>query len=734
MSRSGKTIRSGVRILVTAGMLGTSNVQADDLIVQIDQPGGVQAVPSSDVQTAQAVSKPEQGSQANAPAEQSDAQLEEIVVSASRSEQRRFDAPAAIDVVRVDPFRAAGPLVNLSELLPAVPGVQVRERQNYAQDLQLSVRGFGTRSTFGVRGVRILIDGIPATMPDGQGQAATASLTSARHVEVLRGPVAQLYGNASGGVVQIFTQEPPFNTASPVYGLSLGAGSYGQRHFNASVAAGEATLAGLLDVSHFSTHGYREHSAAERTQLNAKFVKKFAQDSTLTGIVNGYEQPQAQDPLGLTRAQFNQNPRQADAVALQFDTRKSVSQQQAGLVLDHKLSAANTLRARIYGGLRKVDQTLAFSGSAPTSSGGVVDLDNAYGGAGVNWTHQTALNDLPLNWTVGMEADQLLQTRRGYVNNAGNRGELRRDEEDSARNIDWFGQADWTFAPQWKAIAGLRNSTVTVTVRDRFFTSSPDDSGSVDYRNTSPVLGLVWYARENMNFYGNLGRGFETPTLAESAYRASGSGPNFSLRPSTSTQAEIGVKAKTARGETDFALFNALSHDEIVPQTNSGGRTIFQNAERVQRRGAEFSWKARTGAFNTGLAYTFLDAQFDSSYANSGGTVAAGNRLPGAPQHSAFAEIETTVGPGLKAALEMRAESKVYVNDVNSDTAPGYAVFNLRAAHEYRMAAVKLYLYGRLDNIFNRNYAGSVIVNESNGRYFEPAAGRRIFVGLRSQF
>ena len=220
--------------------------------------------------------------------------LKEVVISASRAEQRRFDAPGAIDAVQVDPFRTASPLVNLSELMGGVPGLQIRDRQNFAQDLQLSVRGFGTRSTFGVRGVRILIDGIPATMPDGQGQAATASLTSAKRIELLRGPLAQLYGNAAGGVLQVFTKDPPVTPDKPEYSLSAGAGSDGQRHIAAGIAGGSDTLGGLLDVSRYSTDGFREHSAARREQLNAKVVAKPSGDTTITGIVNLFDQPLAQ--------------------------------------------------------------------------------------------------------------------------------------------------------------------------------------------------------------------------------------------------------------------------------------------------------------------------------------------------------------------------------------------------------------------------------------------------------
>ncbi|MES2535900.1 MAG: TonB-dependent receptor [Pseudomonadota bacterium] len=661
-------------------------------------------------------------------------QLEPVVVSASRSEQSSFDAPAAIDSVTVDAFRTASPLVNLSELLSAVPGVQVRERQNYAQDLQLSVRGFGTRSTFGVRGVRIIIDGIPATMPDGQGQAATASLTSARRIEVLRGPVAQLYGNAAGGVVQVFTRDPPIS-ATPVTSVSAGAGSYRQRQFGASIGGGSDALSALVDVSHFSTDGYRDHSAAERTQLNAKALAKLSDDTSVTGILNIFDLPVAQDPLGLNRADFENNPRQVVPAALSFDTRKSVRQHQAGFVFDHRFSAADSISARVYAGNRKVNQTLAFSGAAPTSSGGVVDLDSDYYGGAASWTSKAKVNHMPLQTTIGIEAGQQDQWRRGFVNNAGSSGDLRRDEDSRVRNIDVFGQVDWSFTPAWQAIAGVRASKVRFSIADHYLTAaSPDDSGKVDYSHTSPVLGLVWHASDAVNIYGNIGQGFETPTQSELAYRPDGSGPNLALQPSISTQAEVGMKIRSGIHALDTALFIARSRDEITPLTTLNGRAIYQNVDEVERRGAEVSWKAGWGKLSTQLGYTLLDATFRKSFSNGTEMVAAGNRLPGAPMHSLFTELAYKVSDDLSMAVEMRAESKAYVDDVNSDAAPGYAVFNARAGLETRAGAVTIYWFARLDNMFDKHYAGSVIVNDGNRRFFEPAAGRRLFVGARTQF
>ena len=656
--------------------------------------------------------------------------LQEVVVSASRAEQRRFDAPGAIDAVQVDPFRTASPLVNLSELMGSVPGLQIRDRQNFAQDLQVSVRGFGTRSTFGVRGVRILVDGIPATMPDGQGQAATASLTSAKRIELLRGPLAQLYGNAAGGVLQVFTKDPPVTPDKPEYSLSAGAGSDGQHRIAAGIAGGSDTLGGLLDVSRYSTNGFRDHSAARREQLNAKVVAKPSADTTLTGIVNLFRQPLAEDPLGLTRSQFQQNPRQVVPGAITFNTRKTIEQDQAGLVVEHKLTASDTLNARLYGGTRKVDQKLAFQPN------GVVNLDRSYGGVGANWTHAMQVNQLPVRWTVGVEADQLRETRKGFDNIAGNNGALRRNEDDTARNNDVFGQIDWTFLPDWQAIAGVRASRVKFSVDDRFNPAASSTSGSVEYRNTSPVIGLVWHAAETLNVYANLGTGFETPTLAESAYRPGGTpGPNFALKASKSTQGEIGVKLRSGPHSFDAALFEARSKDEIVSSLSSGGRAIFQNADKTTRRGLEASWSAHwTGGLDTRLAYTLLDARFESAYAGAQGPVLVGNRLPGAPRHSLFADVQASITESVKAGLETRLESKTYVNDLNTDAAPGYAVFNASLSREFRYNGAKMVLYGRIDNLLDKTYAGSLIVNDTNARYFEAAAGRRLFVGVRSKF
>jgi len=669
-----------------------------------------------------------------APAVADEATLPDVVVSASRAEQRRFDAPAAIDSIAVDPFTATSPLVSLSELTLTSPGIAVRDRQNYSQDLQIAVRGFGSRSTFGVRGVRLFMDGIPATMPDGQGQASTFDLANASRVEILRGPFAQMYGNASGGVVQVFTPDPPKSGFTGR--ASTGFGSDGQWQAGVMLGGGNERLGATLDAWTFQTDGYRDHSAARRYQLNAKVVAQPSPATRITGQFNYFNQPLAEDPLGLTRAQAEANPRQAIAAATQFDTGKDVEQTQAGVVIDHRLTEQDSLSFRLYGGGRQLTQRLGFSGAAPTSSGGIVDLDRTYGGGALSWTRKTTANGLPLQWTAGIEANGMRDGRHGYVNDNGAQGALRRDETDEAADYGAFAQFNWTVHPAWELVGGVRASMVRLRIDDHFVTAaSPDDSGTSTYRNVSPVLGVVWRAMETLNVYANLGRGFETPTLTEVAY-GPGGGANLGLQASTSRQGEIGMKWQSGGQRLEAALFDADSHSEVVPLSNDSGRTVYQNVDGVRRRGLELGWRGLFGPgerVGASLGYTYLDAYFGESFVNAqGATVAAGNRLPGTARHSFGADLTYRPWGKWMVGVEAKADSKVYADDLNTQAAPGYFIFNLKTGYTFKVGGTQLYVFGRIDNVADRHYIGSVIVNEANGRYYEPAPGRRFFLGLRA--
>lgn len=662
--------------------------------------------------------------------------LPEVSVSATRVERDNMDLPVAIDTVDQRAIREGNPQVNLSESLNRVPGIAVQNRQNYAQDLQVSSRGFGSRSTFGVRGVRLLADGIPATMPDGQGQAATFSLSSAERIEVLRGPFSSLYGNAAGGVVQIFTADGP---ADPTFTTNTSAGSYKSWKLGQQYGGQHGPLNAMIDVSRFETDGYRDHSAARREAGNAKLRYDLGSAGRITLVVNVLDQPETEDPLGLTAAQVAQNPRQATAVAYTFNTRKSISQSQGGLTWELPLSNGDMINARAYAGDRQVTQHLAIplaSQNVVTSSGGVVDLDRGYSGLGLRWTREGQLASRRFSVSAGVDHDRMLERRRGFMNNNGITGALKRDEDDKVSNTDIYVQGEWQATKQLGLFAGLRHSRVSFESKDYYITGANlDDSGAVDYSKATPVIGATWRITPVMNAYANIGEGFETPTFAELAYRPGGAtGLNFALRPATSLHREVGLKALTGgQGHVNVALFRIDTRDEIVVNSSSGGRTDYRNASGTLRKGLEVAWQQQYGmGFQSALAWTLLDATFKDPFTpGTGGTVAAGNRLPGVASNLLYGELVwRDAASGFHAGAELRHSGQVFVNDQNSEAAAAYTIGSLRAGLQQRGKGWRVSGFLRIDNITDRKYVGSVIVADGNGRFYEPSPGRSAMLGV----
>jgi iron complex outermembrane receptor protein len=683
------------------------------------------------------------------PAE-ADKPMSVVVVSGSRNEHLSFDLPAAIDVVGAERIGAAQPKVNVSEALAAVPGLVVQNRQNYAQDLQISSRGFGARSAFGVRGVKLIADGIPATMPDGQGQAATFDLDMAERIEVLRGPYSSLYGNHAGGVVQMFTRDPK---GAPAIELNLSSGSDGMHKADLNAGGKQGSFGWLLDGSRFETDGYRAHSAATRDQAYAKLTFDAAPGARLTVVANGLRQDDTQDPLGVSWATYQRDPRAGEidttdtqtpqrTFADRYDTRKSIDHQQAGLAWDQRFGD-DRLHLTVYGGNRRVIQYQSFSKGfqAPaTHSGGVVDFDRDFYGIDANWLMVRPLGEGTLRTTVGIEAGKSTDARQGAENFIGNefgvKGKLRRDEEDGVRNLDPYLQLEWELG-RWVFTGGLRHSRVNFDVDDRYL-SNGNDSGSVDYRHTTPLLGVLYKLTPALNVYASAARGFETPTLNELFYSGTGAGFNFGLGAATSTQLEAGAKAMLNKDvRVNAAVFQVRTSDELVVDASSGGRTSYRNASATLRQGMELSLEADLRAgFSARLAATYLRAVYDQAFTG----VAEGNRLPGVPATSLFGELAwQDPAERFGAALETIANGKVYPDDANAAApAPGYGIVNARVQAGQRLIGQlrgwRLREYARVNNVFDRTYVGSVIVGDSNKRYYEPAPGRNWVLGVSAQY
>ncbi|MDD2664730.1 MAG: TonB-dependent receptor [Dechloromonas sp.] len=670
--------------------------------------------------------------------------LDSVVVSGSRVEHSSFDLPAAVDVVDAERIGAGQARVNVSEALAAVPGITVQNRQNYAQDLQISSRGFGARSAFGVRGIRLVADGIPASMPDGQGQAATFNLDRAERIEVMRGPMSSIYGNHAGGVIQLFT---PDGKGAPSVETSLAAGSDGAWKADVS-AQGEAGGVGyVLDTSRFSTDGYRQHSAATRDQSMAKLTFRPSEDGKLTLLANTFSQD-AQDPLGQTWEAYRADPRSVAANALLYNTRKRIEHTQGGIAYEHRFGE-QTIHLSAYAGERSVIQYQSIPRAVQLDntghSGGIIDFDRSFAGVSGRWSGRFGLAGGQLTTTVGFDYEQSTDDRRGYENFIGTtlgvKGTLRRNEEDRVASFDQYAQAEWQ-GERWTFTGGLRHSRVAFRVDDAYLANG-DDSGRVDYSKTTPTLAALYRLTPTVNLYASASRGFEAPTFNEMFYSSGGGSFNFGLKPSTSTHFEAGLKAYVGDdSRLDVALFEIRTEDELVVKESDNGRTAYQNAGRTLRQGIEIAVDSRWAAnFTSRLAYTYLDAHYEQgfSYTTSTGAtkvVEAGKSLPGVAAHALFGELAWKhPASGFHAAVEGIARSKVEVEDSNADrAAPAYAIANLRFGVDRQYGSLKLRGFLRFDNLFDRQYVGSVVVGDGNKRYYEAAPGATWLAGVSARY
>lgn len=660
-------------------------------------------------------------------------QLDAVRVLGDRRALSGF--PGAIGVVDGEALRDGQRQVSLAETLARVPGISVLDRQNYAQDLQIQSRGYGARSTFGIRGIKLIVDGIPATALDGQGQAASFPIGSLERIEVLRGPLALQYGNAAGGVILAETALDGGDGAQ----ASAWVGSHASRRAEAGVLGGGGDWRWRAQGSHFLSGGERPHSAAERNQLNAVAQWSPDQDRKLRLALSGLHQPYTDDPLGLSGEQLRRTPRGTDPAAFAFDTRKRIDNLQAGARWDAAYAPGRSYWIGAYAVQRGIVQFLAVpvaAQRAATSAGSVVDVGRDSAGLDLGHRWQGPAGSLLL----GMELGQLDERRKGYENfvgagaaqRLGVRGRLRRDEDNRVRSLEAYAVADRDLGEHWKTLAALRHGRLRFSSDDRYL-SNGDDGGRLDYRKTTFSLGIA-RAFAAGEWFASFGNGYETPTVTELAYGPDNlSGFNRDLRAARYRSAELGLRWRPDWGRVTATLYRIDGRDEIVPATSSGGRASFTNAGDTRRSGAEFGIDGRWGARWSYLAsLNWTRARFASAFAYSTAAgprrIDSGNRVPGVARSNGYAELAWHSGAeAFAAALELRASSAIAADDLNSERAPGYAQLALRLQWRGPRGWRG---FARADNLLDREYVGSLIVNESNARFYEPGAGRGFTVGV----
>ncbi len=663
------------------------------------------------------------------------ARLDPVIVTVTRDKgQSVLRSPFALSVVHPDSARPGQKHTSIDETLAMVPGLSVTNRNNPSQDPRLSIRGFGSRSAFGVRGVRVLRDGMPLTLADGQTPLDYLSLESVGRVEVMRGAASALYGNASGGVIDLQSASPPFPFAGKITQL-LGDSRFAR---SAVAAAGSGTRGFYQGDAAFSrSDGTRAHSRQRATTgFGRTGVAVAGTNLALTVLV--LSNPLAENPGPLTVGEIRLDPAAADALSVRRNARKAAKQIQVGLSATRTLGTGEAQLA-VFEGARSLDNPLTFA---------IVEIGRHTYGASARLLQNVSAIGTRHRLVIGTDLQSQNDLRRNYAtcadtvplklptarcpSLASERGIVTLDQRELVSSAGAYISDDIAIGAKLGLTAGVRADDVRFEVQDRLIAgSNPDDSGKRSLAAVSPVVGAVLQIAPSHSVYANVASAFETPTATELGNHPDGSaGINQELNPQRSTTGEMGVKGFFgALLNYDIAAYSARVRDELVPFEipGSNGRRYFRNAGRTRRRGAEAGGQLNIGLLSFMGAYTFSAFHFDTY--RTGALVYDGNAIPGVPRNRWQAAVRANSARGF-VVVESEGAGRVFLDDANSGSGPGYVTSNIRTGSSVALWRSRVSVSGGIQNVFDRHYAASIAVNAARGKFFEPASTRTAFVSV----
>jgi iron complex outermembrane receptor protein len=649
--------------------------------------------------------------------------LAPIEVQSLRLTTEVLSSPAAVDVTEARDIQQGRAKAQLDAALNRTPGVYANNGSNFAQNLRISIRGFGARSAFGVRGVKVLVDGIPETLADGQAQTDTIDLGAVERLEVIRGPFSALYGNATGGVVDITTTTP---ASGPLDRGELTVGSHGYRRIEAATAHERGDWGYALTASQLDIDGYRAHSEVKKQQLTGKLERRVGSTGTLRLITRVLDAPDTLDPGGVTLQQAQSDRRSARDANLAFDARQSAEQQTIGLVYEDQLAQNQSYQAKLFYSHRDFSQYLPFEDA------GVVAYERDFFGGGVQTTRFDTLFGHENQIVAGIDAQIQQDARTRYDNIAGDKGALGLDEDQQATSIGVFAQNVFSISSDLELTTGLRYDYLDFDIDDAFVTATdPNDSGSRTYHEVSANAGLSYAWAERQRVYANVANAFESPTFTEFADPAGNGGFNSELDPQKAVQYEIGAKGEIGtRTRYQISAFWIDVRDELVVFNDDGRRDFYQNSGKSRRQGLEAKLEyAVNDELSAMAAYTLADYEY-REFVNDGGVDYAGKAIPGLPEERLFAEVAWRDSDVGYATLDMRYAGSFYADNANTAKIDNAWIFNGRVGKTIDAGDDNLTVYFGIDNMFDEVYFDNIRINAFGGRYYEPAPDRTFYTGL----
>ena len=657
-----------------------------------------------------------------------DTQLDEIIVRVTRTDKRIDEIPAAISLVSKDDIQLGRQQIGLGESLAAIPGLFLQDQYNFAQDLRIAIRGFGARSNFGIRGIKIVVDGIPESLPDGQGQSDGIDLGSAERIAIIRGPSSSLYGNASGGVISISSERGP---ADPFVEMRLSAGDFNFNKIQLKAGGDTGRLNYLVNASDMKFDGYRDHSETTDTLLNARLVYTLDDESEIGLILSATDQALANDPGSVDLAQARTDPTSAWQQNVDFDAGEALDQQRIGLSYTKSIGEHHEIRIRNHYVWRN------FANKLPFEDGGAVQFERFYVGGGATYAYHSTLWGRPNSLIVGTDIDYQDDDRQRFDNIMGALGPLVLDQNELVTSIGVFMQNEIALREALALTVGVRYDDIKFEAKDNFLADG-DDSGVRTLSATSPLIGIVYFPSESTNLYATYSTAFETPTTTEFANPSGAGGFNPDIDPQFATNYEIGIRGTLAQhNRYELSLFSIAVDDELIPfeLPSQPGRDFYANAGKSTRNGVEFSFTSEPiDGLRISLAYTYSDFEFDN-FVDDNGNDFSGNAIPGIPRNLLRGEVAYRHPSGFYWIVDALDVGNLYVNNANSAVSESYNVVNFRAGFaDWRLGNWMLSPFVGINNLTDERYAANVRINAFGGRYFEPAPERHFYGGLAIRY
>ena len=639
--------------------------------------------------------------------------LDNVIVKSTKINSNKKEIPLSVSIKNFRDEKNYNSQSSFSDFTRNTPGLFTSSSNNFSQDLRISIRGFGARSAFGIRGIKLIVDGIPETTPDGQSQLDNLPLGLVSSVEILRGPNANLYGNSSGGVISINTLT---KSSEKHYRYSGIFGAYQYQSLQRTRILDWNSSSLIIHYDKRRSNGYRDQSGYKSNILNLKYINDLDNKNKIVWQINYTDSPYAYDAGGLKLSEVENDRRQARKNNIDYDTYEKVKHLKTGVSWNHKRNENSFFDSYFF--YQKRD----FFTKLPFNFGGIISLDRDYYGLGTKYTKRYALDNRNRTLVLGLDYLNQSDDRKRYKNDLGVKGEITFDQIERFKSTGLYMLSQTSYDTGFLLRYGIRYDVNIIRT---------DSSSSIMLDKLNPSIGLSYTVNSNDNIFFSFGTSFETPTLNELSNNPNGEGLNENLKSSSSLNYEIGWRKAVSNLTLEAIAYVISSENEILPYEleQFPGKNFYQNVGSTSRYGLELNSQLSFKGGRINLSYTLSKNKFEDFIIDNNNL--ADNLIPGIPSQMLDLDLIFKLSRGRSLIISNRLIGERYADNANETLVSSYNLLNIKYSKEI-FSNSEIFL--GVNNAFNQEYFDNIRINAFGKRYYEPAPKRNFYFGINLSF